>query len=342
MAENEPLSGTMPPGSESESRGTTTAHRPVGRPARPDQPQPARARRWESRRGQDLLAQVLFLAPAVIYMVAFFGYPVVKNFLMAFQKYSTSTFYTGEAPWVGLANYRAVIASSVFSKALLNTVLFTAGSILGQFVIGLALAVFFRRRFPLNGVLRSLLLIPWLIPLIVSGAVWRWILDKDNGALNRFLAAIHLAPGHPGWLTSTSLALIAVIMVNIWIGIPFNLTILYGGLQDIPEDLYEAAALDGASGWQRFRYVTWPLLRPVVSVVLVLGVVYTIKVLDVILGLTNGGPANASQTIATQSYHLSFVQFDFGQGAALGNILIAISLLFAVIYLRANRRAVDE
>ena len=111
-------------------------------------------------------------------------------------------------------------------------------------------------------------------------------------------------------------------MVNIWIGIPFNLTILYGGLQDIPEELYEAAALDGATGWQAFRYVTWPLLRPVVSVVLVLGVVYTLKVLDIILGLTGGGPANATQTIATQSYHLSFIEFDFGQGAALSNILI--------------------
>ena len=151
-----------------------------------------------------------------------------------------------------------------------------------------------------------------------------------------------MATDHPGWLTSTSLALAAVIMVNIWIGIPFNLTILYGGLQDIPEDLYEAASLDGATGWQRFRYVTWPLLRPVVSVVLVLGVVYTIKVLDVILGLTGGGPANASQTIATLSYQLSFTEFNFGQGAALGNILIAISLVFAIFYLHANRRAVDE
>jgi multiple sugar transport system permease protein len=297
---------------------------------------------WQSHRFQNRAAQVLFLAPAVIYMVAFFGYPIVKNFVMAFQEYSTSTFYTGEAPWVGLSNYIKVMSSPVFGKALLNTVLFTVGSIAGQFVIGLALAVFFRRRFPLNGVLRSLILVPWLIPLIVSGAVWRWILDKDNGALNRFLAAVGVAPDHPGWLTSASLALVAVILVNIWIGIPFNLTILYGGLQDIPDELYEAASLDGAGGWRRFRYVTWPLLRPVVSVVLVLGVVYTIKVLDVILALTGGGPANASQTIATQSYQLSFTQFDFGQGAALGNILIAISLVFAIIYLRANRRAVDE
>ena len=285
--------------------------------------------------------QLLFLVPAVAYLLLFFGYPVVKNILMGFQHYTTSTFYTGEAPWVGLANYSAVIGSAVFSKALVNTALFTIGSIAGQFVIGLALAVFFWRKFPLSGVLRSLLLLPWLIPLIVSGTVWRWILDQDNGALNRFLGAAHLAD-RPGWLTSTSLALIAVIIVNIWIGIPFNATILYGGLQDIPEELYEAAEMDGATGWRAFRHVTWPLLRPVVGVVLVLGVVYTIKVLDIILGLTGGGPANATQTIATQSYHLSFQQYDFGQGAALGNILIIISLVFAVLYLRANRKAVDE
>src|SRR4051794_4911452 len=342
MAENQHLSHAAPPGPGPRGREGEAAQRPESPPPEAVGDRAGATRRWPSHRQRERLAQLMFLIPAAIYMLAFFGYPVVKNFAMSFQKYTTSTFYTGEAPWTGLDNYREVVSSPVFSKAMVNTVLFTVGSIAGQFVIGLALALFFRRRFPLNGVLRSLILLPWLIPLIVSSAVWRWILDKDNGALNRFLAAIHVAPGHPGWLTSTSLALVAVIMVNIWIGIPFNLTILYGGLQDIPDDLYEAAALDGASGWQRFRYVTWPLLRPVVSVVLVLGVVYTIKVLDVILGLTNGGPANASQTIATQSYHLSFQQFDFGQGAALGNILIAISLLFAIIYLRANRRAVDE
>lgn len=302
----------------------------------------ARRLGWRSPRGRERLLQLLFLFPAVAYMLAFFGYPVVKNVVMAFQHYTTSTFYTGEAPWVGFDNYTSVVTSAVFNKALINTVLFTVGSIAGQFVIGLALAVFFRRRFPLSGTLRSLLLLPWLIPLIVSSAVWKWILDMDNGALNRILAGLHLVSGNPGWLTDPSLALIAVIAVNIWIGIPFNTTILYGGLQDIPEELYEAAALDGANSWQAFRYVTWPLLRPVVSVVLVLGVVYTIKVLDIILGLTNGGPANATQTIATQSYHLSFQEFNFGQGAALGNILIAISLVFALVYLRANRRAVHE
>lgn len=299
------------------------------------------ARRAPSRRRQRLL-ELCFLLPAVAYMLLFFGYPIVKNVVMGFQNYTTSTFFTGEAPWVGIDNYSKVVSSAVFSKAAVNTAVFTVGSIAGQFVLGLAIAVYFHRKFPLGGVLRSLLLLPWLIPLIAASTAWRWILDEDNGALNRLLGALHLISSNPGWLTDTSLALIAVIMVNIWIGIPFNTTILYGGLQDIPDELYEAAELDGATGWRAFRYISWPLLRPVVNVVLVLGVVYTLKVIDIILGLTRGGPANATQTIATQSYHLSFVEFDFGQGAALGNILILISLTFAVLYLRATRRAMDE
>jgi multiple sugar transport system permease protein len=296
------------------------------------------ARRRTSRRRQRTL-ELLFLAPAVAYLLLFFGYPIVKNVVMGFQHYTSATFFTGVAPWVGLDNYSAVINSNVFSKAMVNTFLFTIGSIAGQFTIGLAIALYFQRKFPLSGVLRSLLLLPWLIPLIVSSAIWRWLLDEDNGAINQALSALHLVSDNPGWLTSTSLALIAVILVNIWIGIPFNTTILYGGLQEIPGELYEAAALDGATGWKAFRYITWPLLRPVVNVVLVLGVVYTLKVLDIILGLTRGGPANATQTIATQSYHLSFTEFDFGQGAAMGNILIVISLVFATLYLRASRRS---
>ena len=305
-------------------------------------PAPAPARRGPSRRVSGRLLEVAFLAPAVVYLTVFFGYPIVKNVLMGFQEYTTRTFYTGEAPWVGLANYANVVGDAVFSRAVLNTVLFTAGSIAGQFVIGLAIALFFRKRFALSGVLRSLLLLPWLIPMIAGTAVWRWILDTDNGALNRILSALPFVDARPEWLTSTSLALVAVIGVNIWLGIPFNTTILYGGLQEIPEELYEAGALDGATGWRAFRHITWPLLRPVVTVVLVLGVVYTLKVLDVILGLTGGGPANATQTIALASYMASFREFDFGAGAALGNILILMSLAFAIAYLRANRRAVDE
>jgi multiple sugar transport system permease protein len=284
--------------------------------------------------------QWLFLVPALVYIVLFFGYPVIKNVTMSFQDYSTKTFFTGEAPWVGIANYVTIIKSSLFTTTLINTALFTVGSIIGQFVIGLALALFFRRKFPLNNVLRSLLLLPWLLPLIASSAVWKWILDQDSGVLNQSLALLHI-PAVP-WLSSPNVALIAVVIVNIWLGIPFNVTILYSGLQDIPPELYEAGSLDGATGWKAFRFITWPNLKPVVSVVLVLGVVYTLKVLDIILGLTGGGPANSTETLATNSYQRSFVQFAFGQGAAVSNILIVISLVFAFVYLRINRRAVDE
>jgi multiple sugar transport system permease protein len=283
-----------------------------------------------------------FVAPAVIYIALFFGYPIVKNVIMGFQDYSTSTFFTGVAPWVGLSNYVTVISSSIFSTAITNTALFTIGSIAGQFVLGLLLALFFKRRFPLSGVLRALMLLPWLLPLIASSAVWKWILDQDSGVLNQTLLFLHVVPAAVPWLVSPNVALLSVIMVNVWLGIPFNVTILYGGLQGIPEELYEAASLDGATGWSAFRHITWPSLRPVVSIVLVLGVVYTLKVLDIILGLTGGGPANSTETLATDSYHQSFVLFAFGDGAALSNILIVISLIFTVVYLRLNRRPVDE
>ncbi|MEV6836957.1 sugar ABC transporter permease [Streptomyces sp. NPDC051133] len=283
----------------------------------------------------------MFAAPAVAYLVLFFGYPVVQNVVMSFRRYTATTFYTGAAPFAGLRNYSAVLSSDWWSKTLLTTVVFTAGSLAGQFVLGLAIALFFRRRFPLGGVLRSLLLLPWLLPLVVSGTAWRWMLDTDTGVVNRALRDLHLVSSGVPWLTGTSQALVSVILVNVWVGIPFNTAILYGALQDIPAHLYEAATLDGAGRLDTFRYVTWPLLRPVAGVVLVLGAVCTFRTLDIILVVTGGGPADATQTLATRSYDLSFQQLEFGRGAALGNVLIVLSLVFAVVHLRAHRRALD-
>jgi multiple sugar transport system permease protein len=302
------------------------------RDARP--PGPGRARRRERA------AQWLFLAPALLYLVAFFGYPIVKNIVMSFQDYSVSSLYTGAAPFAGLLNYRAIFSSGLFSQLAWNTAVFTVLSLAGQFAIGLGLALFFARRFPLNGIVRSLLLLPWLIPLVASATVWRWMLGQNDGVINAVLESLHLAPaaGVP-WLSSTSVALFAVTLVNIWIGIPFNMVILYGGLREIPEEIHEAAALDGVGAIARFRYITWPMLRPVVTVVLVLGFIYTVKVIDIILVITGGGPANSSQTLAVQSYQLSFKTFLFGQGAAMGNVLILISLVLALVYLRLNRAA---
>ncbi|MFF9108660.1 carbohydrate ABC transporter permease [Streptomyces sp. NPDC014805] len=288
------------------------------------------------RRLRQRLAQWGFVAPAVVFMLLFFGYPLVRNVVMSFQHYTPKTFFTGEAPFNGVDNWSHVFHDTLFGKALGHTLLFTAGSLLGQFCAGLALAVFFNNRFPLGGVLRSLILLPWLVPMVVSGIVWRRILDQDTGVLNTFLDTIGLG-GHTPWLTSPHMALLSVVLVNVWIGIPFNMVILYGGLQEIPRELYEAASLDGASAWRTFRSVTLPMLKPVITVVLVLGFMSTVKILDLILALTDGGPADATQTLGTLTYQNSFVQLDFGAGAVVGNVLILISAVFAVFYLRANR-----
>jgi multiple sugar transport system permease protein len=293
--------------------------------------------RWSER-----TAQWMFVAPALVYLAVFFAYPIIKNGLISFQDYTTSSLYSGKAPFNGLQNYRHIFHSGTFGKIAFNTAIFTVGSMVGQFVIGLGLAIFFSRRFPLNGVIRSLILLPWLLPLVVSSTVWRWMLDQDNGVINNILVNSGLMSTRVPWLTSTSVALISVILVNIWIGIPFNMVILYSGLQDIPTDLYEAAKIDGANAVRTFRNITWPLLRPVVGVVVVLGFIYTAKVIDIILVVTGGGPVDASETLAVGSYNLAFKTFLFGEGAAMGNVLILVSLVFAAVYLRINRGTFSE
>lgn len=278
-----------------------------------------------------------FVIPVWAYVLCFYVYPLVSNVKMGFQNYTVSSFYTGSAPFVGFANYTAVFRDPQFVSIVVNTVLFTIGSLAFQFSIGLALAMFFRRVFPLNGVLRSLLLVPWLLPLVVSGTVWRWMMYNDSGVINQTLLHLHLISQPIPWLVSTSMSLVAVIVVNVWVGIPFNMVILYGGLQALPEQVFEAAAIDGASAWQRFTRITLPMLRPVILVVLTLGLIYTVKVFDVIMLVTQGGPANSSQTLTTYTYDLSFNQLLFGRGAAVGNILILVAVVFAGVYLRAVR-----
>ena len=278
-----------------------------------------------------------FVVPVWVYVLCFYVYPLASNVKMGFQNYSVASFYTGSAPFIGFANYTAVFHDPQFTTIVTNTVLFTIGSLAFQFTIGMGLAVFFRRVFPLGGVLRGLLLVPWLLPLVVSGTVWRWMMYNDSGVINYALLRLHLIGQPVPWLASTQVSLAAVIIVNIWVGIPFNMVILYGGLQALPEQVFEAAALDGAGAWQRFTRITLPMLRPVILVVLTLGLIYTVKVFDVIMILTQGGPANSSQTLTTYAYDLSFSQLLFGRGAAVGNILILVAVVFAGIYLRAVR-----
>jgi multiple sugar transport system permease protein len=280
-----------------------------------------------------------FLTPVVIYLVAFYAWPLYRNLDLSLHRYTVRSFVQGGAPFSGLDNYRTVVDNPTFLPALTHTVVFTGVSLIFQFTIGMALAVFFAQNFRLSATLRALFLVPWLLPLIVSSSTWSWMLNSDSGVVNSLLEAVGMDPVN--WLTSPSWALTSVIIANIWIGIPFNLVVLYSGLQAIPPELYEAAALDGASGGQRFRRITFPLLRPVSAITLLLGLVYTLKVFDIIWIMTRGGPTDASTTFATWSYRLSFGNLlpRFGPGAAVGNLLIVMALIFGLLYIQIQRRS---
>ena len=302
---------------------------------------PSRARPGGPRRAARWRAQAAawgFIAPVVAYLIAFYAYPLYRNIDLSIRTYTVASFVTGDAPYSGFANYSRIFRSPTFAPALVNTAVFTFVSIAFQFAIGLALAVFFYRRFRLSSLLRALFLIPWLLPLLVSASTWSWMLNSDSGIVNSFLQAIGVAP--VDWLTSPHWSLVAVLIANIWIGIPFNLVIMYSGLQSIPDDIFEAAAIDGAGGWQRFWRITFPLLRPVSAITLLLGFIYTLKVFDIIWIMTRGGPATSSTTLAIWAYQLGFGSLlpDFSSAAAVGNVLIVIALIFAFVYIRVRSR----
>ncbi|MFJ4717724.1 carbohydrate ABC transporter permease [Streptomyces luteogriseus] len=279
-----------------------------------------------------------FLAPVTLYLALFYAYPLYRNLDLSLRDYTVRSFVQGDAPFTGIENYRTVFDDPTFAPALLHTALFTAVCLVFQYAIGLALAVFFTQHFRLSATLRALFLVPWLLPLIVSASTWSWMLNSDSGVVNAALHALGIGPVN--WLTSPSWSLTSVIIANIWIGVPFNLVVLHSGLQSIPASLHEAAALDGAGAWQRFWRITFPLLRPVSAITLLLGLIYTLKVFDIIWIMTKGGPADSSTTFATWSYQLGFGNLlpAFGPGAAVGNLLVVAALVFGLIYLKVQRK----
>lgn len=278
-----------------------------------------------------------FLVPLVAYLLLCYGYPLLTTLDLSVRDYTVRTFVHGGAQVIGLANYADVFADPVFRTALLNTVLFTVTSLVFQYAAGLALAVFFTRHFRLSATLRALFLVPWLLPLIVSASTWAWMFDSEAGVVNAALSWFGVAGVH--WLTSPDWSLAAVIIANVWIGIPFNLVVLHSGLQNIPAEVHEASALDGAGSWQTFRHVTFPMLRPVSAVTLLLGLVYTLKVFDIIWIMTRGGPSGSSTTLATWSYELGFGSMlpRFGPSAAVGNVLILLAVVAGLAYVRVQR-----
>jgi len=307
--------------------GTGAAFRPVGTGS------PPRLSGW--RRQQ--LAGWLFLTPAIAYLLFAFALPIVYNVMLSFERTSPATIGNLTAPFTGLSNYRFILHDPTSRAAIVRTFEFTAGSLFGQFIIGFALALLFSLRFPGRTLARSLVIVPWLLPLIVTGVIFRFLFQAEGGAVNQLLMNVGLAHHPTQWLNDPHLALWTILIANVWLGVPFFTLLLYSGLQDVPVEVKEAAIIDGAGPWQRLRLVIVPIILPVIEVTFLLGFVFTVKVFDLVIGLTGGGPANSTQLITTWSYNLSFQQFSFGEGAALNNVLLVLALICSPLYLLLSR-----
>jgi multiple sugar transport system permease protein len=278
-----------------------------------------------------------FLVPAVLYVLFAFVIPIVYNLILSFEQTSPATVSSLFAPFAGIQNYKLTLQQATTQSAIVRTFSFTVLSLLFQFLIGFSLALLFNLRFPLRRFARSLILVPWLLPLLVTGTIFKFLFQLQGGAVNQILVDVHLIHQPIGYLLSPGWAYVTVLITNIWIGVPFFTVLLYSALQDVPTELLEAARIDGAGPWQRLTRVTLPIIRPVIEVVFVLGFVFTVKVFDVVIGLTQGGPANSTQLIATWAYNLTFQDFEFGQGAALNTVLLLIALVAAPLYIWLNR-----
>lgn len=276
----------------------------------------------------------LFVLPAAIYMILLVGYPIVSNIILGFQDVTVATLNKAHKHFVGFGNYATLLADPVLRTALVNTFTFTIGCLVFQFSIGFALALFFNQGFPGAKPIQEIPMIPWMIPMTVTALMFKFMFSSDVGIINQALIAVGIISKPIDWLLSPFTARVALIIANIWIGIPFNMILLTAGLTTIPAELKEAAAMDGASRWQVFHKITVPMLRPVIESILVLGFIYTFKVFDLVFVMTNGGPVNSTHLLSTFSYKLSFSFFKYSQGAAVANILFVILFIVSALYLR--------
>ncbi len=288
------------------------------------------------------------VAPVCIVVAVLVGYPLLQGIYLSTTnandkntEKNIGAFLHIPASYknVGLGNYTDILfgAHTTFWERLTWTVTWTVSCVSVTFVIGLGLAVLLNRRIRGRGVYRTLLILPWAVPAFVSTFSWRFIMNHDRGFLNHALQALGLPTFD--WLNDPTMAQISVVLVNVWLGFPFIMVAILGGLQSIPAELYEAAEMDGATPWQKFWYITLPALRPISSTVVLLSTIWTFNMFPVIFLLTNGGPGDQTQLLVTYAYNEAFTGLrQFGESSAWGVLILLILVVFAVVYRRSLRK----
>jgi ABC-type sugar transport system permease subunit len=305
-----------------------------GRPARAGRPAPhsSARERADRRLGYSLVT------PVIVLLLAITAFPLLYNLWNAFHFDNLS--YGGlPHKWVGFSNFSVLFhASSGWVAALERTLVFTVVTIVFDIVVALAMALMMNRTFRGRGFLRAAILVPWAVPTVVSATLWKTMFDPRAGFVDYFLSAFHPAWASLSWLgASVGRSWVAIFIADSWKNIPFVAIILLAGLQVIPNEVYEAAKMDGATWWQSFRRITLPMLKPVISVALIFRTLQALLVFDVIYIMTGGGPGSSTETLSFLNYQTFIVNTDFGVGGAMSILLVIIALIVSAIYVRAFR-----
>jgi len=274
------------------------------------------------------------LLPTLALLTLFIAYPFVKGVVLSVTDAKVGV----PGNFVGLRNFAVLADDSIFRTAVWNTFVYTVVTTIFKLALGLWLALLLNRHFRGKAVTRAFVLLPFIIPTVLSTFAWKWMFDPTFSVINWTLYRIGLIHGRINWLSDPDLAMISIIIVNVWRGVPFYAISLLAGLQTISPDLHEAAAIDGARAWQRFWHVTWPLLLPVTMVVVLFSVIQTFSDFQLVYVLTGGGPANSTQLFATYAYQIGVGTGLLSQGAAVSLAMFPVLLIVVIVQLLYIRR----
>lgn len=275
---------------------------------------------------------VLFLAPSAIPLILFTLLPMVSSVGISMESWNLIS----DPVFVGLANYAKLLTAPVTAEVFWHTVSYVLGYLPLVYVGGLALALALNARIPARSFFRAIYFLPVITSWVVVALVWKWLLNPANGVVNSVLGA--LGAPQPGWWTDPSWAMASIVIASAWKDLGFVMVILLAGLQAIPEDLYEAARIDGAPAWRLFRHITLPLLTPSTFFVVVISLINGFQVFDQVYVMTRGGPQGATQVVVGQIYDLTFRYGRAGEAAALSWLLFAVILAVTIVQMRGQRR----
>jgi multiple sugar transport system permease protein len=278
----------------------------------------------------------LLLLPAAVLLLVVVVYPIATLFWNSLHSVDLANPVAGES-FVGLANYRRAVDDDRFWHSAWNTVLFIAITVPGALVLGLGLALLANLPFRIKWPVRLGLLLPWALPLVFAGLIFRWFFEYQTGVVNDLLARIGVAP--ISWLSDPTFAFAAICVAIMWKASSFMALMLLAGLQTIPRSLYEAAEVDGASNWQQFWEITLPMLRPTIFVALIFRTITAIQTFDIPFAMTGGGPGDSTETLAMYTYKTTLDFLDFGYGSALAALMFVLSIVATTGYLRYTRRS---